>query len=131
MSQTTGHAHDDGHEASGDGPTAHTYELMNMSQHTYLCSIPVIQSPPAENETATELAKAAEDRELSRAAVHGWGLLSDLEETCLYFGSGWWTYSFCHNREIVQYHAKPSGPSDQPPKRDPRTAAFTLGRAHV
>lgn len=102
---------------------------MNLSRNKYLCSIPIIQPTPPENETASELAKAAEAQEHSRAAAHGWNLLSDLEDTCLYFGSGWWTYSFCHNREIVQYHALPASPSaDQPPKRDPRTAAFTLGR---
>jgi protein OS-9 len=100
-----------------------------MSQHRYLCSIPIIHPSAPENETANELARAAEAREQSRAAAHGWNLLSELEETCLYFGSGWWTYSFCNNREIVQYHALPAPPSaDKPPKRDPRTAAFTLGR---
>lgn len=100
-----------------------------MAQQKYLCSIPIIQPPAPENETANELAKAAEAQEQSRATAHGWNLLSELDEKCLYFGSGWWTYSFCNNREIVQYHALPAAPSaDKPPKRDPRTAAFTLGR---
>ncbi|KAK0386969.1 hypothetical protein NLU13_5282 [Sarocladium strictum] len=129
FTQPTG-ADDDGASASSGGEQyPRIYELMNMSQNKYLCSIPVIQPSAPQNETANELAKAAEAREHSRATAHGWNLLSELEDTCLYFGSGWWTYSFCHNREIVQYHALPAPPSaDKPPKRDPRTAAFTLGR---
>lgn len=116
-------------EAPPDESDAKTYELMSMSQQKYLCSIPVLPPPKAENETANELAKAAEAKEHTRAAANGWDLLAGLDETCLYFGSGWWTYSFCHNREIVQYHALPTSPTaDQPPRRDPRTMAFTLGR---
>ncbi|KAM0553049.1 hypothetical protein ACHAPJ_007596 [Fusarium lateritium] len=109
------------------GPS-HTYELMKLPPHEYLCSIPIIQPPEPENKTANELAKAEEARELSRATASGWELLSQLEDSCLYFMSGWWSYSFCNNREIVQFHALPSIPNGQPPKRDPHTADFTLGK---
>ncbi|CAF3538281.1 unnamed protein product [Fusarium graminearum] len=110
-----------------DGPS-YKYELMKMPPNEYLCSIPILQSPEAENKTANELAKAEEARELTRATASGWELLSELHDSCLYFMSGWWSYSFCNNREIVQFHALPSIPNGQPPKRDPHTMEFTLGR---
>ena len=106
----------------------YTYEIMKLSSHQYLCSIPVFQPPAPENKTENELARAEEAREQARAAVDGWALLDQLEESCLYFGSGWWSYSFCKNREIIQYHALPSVPSGQPPRRDPNSAIYILGR---
>ncbi|UPK94662.1 hypothetical protein LCI18_005597 [Fusarium solani-melongenae] len=112
----------------GETGPSHTYELMKLPPHQYLCSIPVIQPLAPENKTANELAKAEEARELSRATASGWELLGQLENSCLYFMSGWWSYSFCNNREIVQFHALPSIPNGQPPKRDPNTAQFVLGR---
>lgn len=105
-----------------------TYEIMNMSPHRFLCSIPFIQQPKSENETATELAKAEEAREMTRAAETGWGLVAQPSNQCLYFMSGWWTYSFCNNREVVQYHAMSSTPRGQPPKRDPHDPEYVLGR---
>jgi protein OS-9 len=98
-----------------------------MPPHQYLCSIPVIQPPSPENKTANELAKAEEAKELSRATASGWELVAQLEDSCLYFMSGWWSYSFCNNRKITQFHALPSIPNGQPPKRDPNTAAYVLG----
>ncbi|KAH7319591.1 glucosidase II beta subunit-like protein-domain-containing protein [Stachybotrys elegans] len=105
-----------------------TYEVMNMSPHRYLCSIPIMQPPPPENQTETELAKAEEAQELSRAAANGWELLSKLDDTCLYFMSGWWSYSFCNNREIVQFHAVTSITNGQPPRPDPNSAEYVLGK---
>ena len=120
--------HEGGASRSTTDSHDRTYEIMNMSPHRYLCEIPVLQPPKPENETETELAKAAEAKEFDRAAASGWELISQLEDSCLYFGSGWWSYSFCQNREITQYHALPSVPNGQPPKRDPATAKYTLGR---
>lgn len=104
---------------------------MNMPPHRYLCAIPIIEPPSPENQTATELAKAEEERELDRAAISGWNLLSQLEDTCLYFMSGWWSYRFCNNREIVQFHALPSTPMGKPPQRDPHAAQYILGQASL
>ncbi|KAI9155436.1 Protein OS-9 [Paramyrothecium foliicola] len=106
----------------------HVYEIMNMAPHQYLCSIPVLQAPEPENQTANELAKAEEARQLSRAAENGWELLNDLESLCLYFMSGWWSYRFCNNREIVQFHAIATLPNGQAPKPDPNSAEYVLGR---
>ncbi|TFB01812.1 Protein OS-9-like [Trichoderma ghanense] len=119
----------DRHQHDGRHSSPLTYEVMNMPPHRYLCAIPVIEPPSPENQTATELAKAEEARELGRAAASGWNLLSELEDTCLYFMSGWWSYRFCNNREIVQFHALPSTPMGKPPQRDPHAAEYILGQA--
>jgi protein OS-9 len=121
----------DGRYAATQSESPLTYEVMNMPPHRYLCAIPVIEPPSPENQTATELAKAEEARELGRAAASGWNLLSQLEDTCLYFMSGWWSYRFCNNREIVQFHALPSTPMGKPPQRDPHAAEYVLGQASL
>ncbi|KYK58488.1 Protein OS-9 like protein [Drechmeria coniospora] len=107
---------------------SYSYELMNMPPHRYLCAIPNIPPPGPENQTANELAKAEEARELSRAASSGWELLSQLEDRCLYFMSGWWSYRFCDNHEVAQYHAVTAMTHGQPPRRDPQTPEYVLGR---
>jgi protein OS-9 len=108
-----------------------TYELISLPPHTYLCSIPVLAPPSAPNQTATDLAKAEEARELARASVAGWEIMNTLDGHCLYFMSGWWSYSFCYNKEIVQFHALPNGlKSGAPPVRDPQSAEYVLGRVH-
>ncbi|ATY61135.1 Glucosidase II beta subunit [Cordyceps militaris] len=117
-----------GHGKDDDEPPLYTYEMINMGDYRAICSIPVIEPSPAENKTATELAKAEEAREESRAVASGWELIADLEETCLYYVSGWWSYSFCRNTEIVQYHALASSPKGQPPKRDLHSPEYVLGR---
>lgn len=104
-----------------------TYELMNASPSRYLCAIPVIEPPPPQNQTETELAKAEEARELIRATAAGWRLISDLDGMCLNFSSGWWSYQFCFGVEVVQYHAVAS-PKDGFSVRDPSLQQYVLGR---
>ncbi|KAK1961093.1 glucosidase II beta subunit-like protein [Colletotrichum sublineola] len=127
-----GDAHD-GSGGGGGGAAAEVfekYEIMTMQNSRYLCSIPVLEPQTPENHTATELAKQEEARELAKASAHGWELLDGLEGKCLYFMSGWWSYSFCYNRDIVQFHALPTVPNGQPPVPDPHTAKYVLGRVH-
>lgn len=100
---------------------------MKLSSKDYLCTIPVLEPPSPENKTANELAEQEEARETVRATAKGWELLGELEGRCLYFGSGWWTYKFCKNREIVQFHAAAVSAPGQPPRRDPSTAEYVLG----
>lgn len=123
-----GAADEEGGEAKAKA--AETYEIMNLPPSKYLCSIPVVAPPAAPNQTAAELAKAEEARELSLASTRGWELLRDLDGTCLYFISGWWSYMFCYGDEIVQFHALPSGPKGGPPVRDPQSHEYVLGRVH-
>ncbi|TGJ83009.1 hypothetical protein E0Z10_g5755, partial [Xylaria hypoxylon] len=94
----------------------------------YLCAIPVIEPLPAPNKTATELAKAEEARELARASAHGWDLINELDGTCLYYMSGWWSYRFCYGQDVVQFHAIASSVKSGPPMRDVNTAEYVLGR---
>lgn len=101
---------------------------MKLASEVYVCSIPILEPSPPENHTANELARAEEARELTRATESGWELLSHLKDSCLYFGSGWWTYEFCKNTKIVQYHAAALTPPGQPPVRDRSHHEYVLGR---
>lgn len=105
---------------------AETYEILTMHPHRYLCSIPVIEAPPTQNKTETELAKAEEARELQRASANGWDLINGLDGSCLYYVSGWWSYSFCYGHDVVQFHALPS--KGGPPQKDPHSQEYVLGR---
>ncbi|KAI1420769.1 glucosidase II beta subunit-like protein-domain-containing protein [Xylaria sp. FL1777] len=111
-----------------DRAAAESYEVMSMPPHRYLCAIPVIEPVPAPNKTATELAKAEEARELARASAHGWDLINELDGTCLYYMSGWWSYRFCYGQDVVQFHAIASSVKSGPPMRDVNTAEYVLGR---
>ncbi|KAF8455670.1 glucosidase II beta subunit-like protein-domain-containing protein [Terfezia claveryi] len=89
-----------------------THETLFWNTHKYLCSIPL------------------EEKELARATTRGWELLNEMDGKCLYFISGWWSYSFCYGNEIKQFHQLPagSGSTGLPPKEDPGTASYVLGR---
>ncbi|KUJ15237.1 uncharacterized protein LY89DRAFT_648441 [Mollisia scopiformis] len=112
-------------------PSHETYEYMYLNGEQHLCTIPIVDTPP-KNETSAAEARAAEQKELARATDKGWELLQDLEGNCLYFVSGWWSYSFCYNNEITQFHQLPPQPGKPllPPQRDPTTKQFVLGKAH-
>ncbi|KAK4443994.1 glucosidase II beta subunit-like protein-domain-containing protein [Podospora aff. communis PSN243] len=105
-----------------------TYEILGSGSSRYLCFIPTIAKPPELNQTATELAKAEEERELIRASAKGRELINGMNGECLYYVSGWWSYSFCYGKEIVQFHAQPSGVNGGPPVKEPKTPEYVLGR---
>ncbi|KAI0397198.1 glucosidase II beta subunit-like protein-domain-containing protein [Xylariaceae sp. FL0594] len=107
---------------------AESYEVITMPPHRYLCAIPVIEPPAPPNKTATDLAKAEEARELARASSHGLDLINELDGTCLYYMSGWWSYRFCYGQDVVQFHAVASSVKGGPPTRDITTAEYVLGR---
>jgi protein OS-9 len=111
-------------------PSRETYEIMYLKGEQHLCTIPIVDTPP-KNETSEAEARAAEQKELARATDRGWELLQELEGNCLYFVSGWWSYSFCYNSEITQFHQLPPQPGKPllPPQRDPTTKQFVLGKA--
>lgn len=95
----------------------------------YLCAIPRVDSP-SKDEASHALSKADQDKELARATDRGWELLKELEGRCMYYVSGWWSYSFCYNSQIKQYHhlAPGVGGSAWPPQEDPSTPSYVLGR---
>lgn len=117
-------------QTSSDGlpELGETYEILNSPPSRYLCAVPTIARAPELNQTATELAKAEEARELSRASAKGWELMNGLEGQCLYYLSGWWSYSFCYGKDIVQFHAQPNGVNGGPPVKEPKTPEYVLGR---
>lgn len=118
----------DGGAEDGMPEISEEFEIMNIPPSRYLCSVPVLAPPPAPNETAAALAKAEEARELSRASVRGWELMSDLENQCLFYMSGWWSYKFCYGQDIVQFHALPNNVKGGLPVRDPHSQEYVLGR---
>jgi len=111
-------------------PSHQKYELMTLNGEKHLCTIPIVEVP-IRNETAEAEARVAEQKELARATDRGCELLQGMEGDCLYFVSGWWSYSFCYNAEIVQFHQLPPlpGKATLPPKADPGTKQYVLGRA--
>jgi protein OS-9 len=106
-----------------------SYDTLWLKGQRYLCSIPEVKLPPPLNATEKERSKIEEEKELARATTRGWELLSDLDGKCLYFVSGWWSYSFCHNREVRQFHQLPPQQNNQwPPTEDPSIQSFILGQ---
>lgn len=106
-----------------------TYEKMWLHDQEYFCTIPIVDAP-VRNESSEAEAVAEEKKELARATDRGWELLQNLEGNCLYFISGWWSYSFCYNSEVTQFHQLPpqQGRPPFPPQRDPTYPQYTLGR---
>lgn len=109
------------------------YESMMFDGKPYLCAIPFIE-PPNKNETAFAQAKAKaqeeEASELARATTRGWELLKDMEGSCMYYISGWWSYSFCYNIHVKQFHHLPPAKDVPvfPPVEDQSTPSYVLGK---
>ncbi|TVY82206.1 Protein OS-9-like protein [Lachnellula suecica] len=110
-------------------PSHETYELMYLNGEQHLCTIPIVEIPP-KNETSEAEARAAEQKELARATDRGWELLQALEGDCLYYISGWWSYAFCYNADITQFHQLPPQPGKPlvPPIRDRKRSSKVKGR---
>ncbi|KAI9778515.1 MAG: Protein OS-9 [Geoglossum umbratile] len=108
---------------------SNTYESMLLDGKRYLCAIPIVETPQ-KNTTSAETSQAEAENELSRATTRGWELLKEMEGNCLYFVQGWWSYSFCYNSEIKQFHQLPAyqGAPVFPPAEDPTTPSYVLGK---
>ncbi|MCJ1472625.1 hypothetical protein MMC13_001274 [Lambiella insularis] len=122
--------------ANADGFTAdspeipQSYEYMVLDSSPYLCSIPQVSEVPR-NKTSAANSKADEEKELARAVNRGWELLKDLEGHCMYFVSGWWSYSFCYNTDVKQFHQLPPGRGGVPvfpPIEDQQVPSYVLGK---
>ena len=106
-----------------------SYEYMLLDSSPYLCSVPQV-TVTKQNKTAAADSKAEEEKELARAANRGWELLKDMEGQCMYFISGWWSYSFCYNTAVKQFHQLPPGRGGTPvypPIEDSGTPSYVLG----
>lgn len=105
------------------------YERMILHNKPYLCSIPSVP-PPSTNSTTQARAASEETAELARATDRGYDLLRSMSGSCLYFISGWWSYSFCYNAHVKQFHQLPPGKDTPifPPVEDPATPSYVLGK---
>lgn len=102
---------------------------MILNNKPYLCTIPHV--PIKASNTTTQSRFAAEEAaELARATDRGYDLLKSMSGNCLYFISGWWSYSFCYNSDVKQFHQLPPGKNTPifPPVEDPTTPSYVLGR---
>lgn len=139
-------------------PPTFLWSLQRASpDHFQLCSIPDFTFTPADKHTsnrprAAPLSSPRTKQDLIRNAQR---LLEPLKSVCLYHTSEWFTYSFCHGREIRQFRRlgpqtaaqkafKAAGGGDagkkaaleaaekvsslQHPIDDPQYPAYTLGR---
>lgn len=104
---------------------------MILRDRPYLCTIPHVE-PVSRNETRESTTRADQEKEVARAADRGWELLQDMEgKPCLYFSTGWWSYSFCYNSQVKQFHSLPPGTNGAPihePAEDPTTPSYVLGK---
>lgn len=118
-------------------PTAHaqadgshySYEEMILDDQRLLCQIPRVTTND-QNTTNNENSKVEEQKELARATDRGIELLREMEGQCMYYFSGWWSYSFCYQKQVKQFHALPAGRGipHYPPIEDTTTHSFVLGR---
>jgi protein OS-9 len=117
----------------GDGPKEEAvkvaHEYMMLDGQPYLCTIPQIARVDDGAGVNDTLSKAEEEKELARATDRGWELLSGMQGNCVYFISGWWSYRFCYNEGVRQFHQLPPsrGVPVYPPVEDPGVEGYTLG----
>ena len=107
------------------------HEAVVLHGQRYLCSVPVVAAGAGNassihnNETQADTAG-----ELVRARERGWELLEGMRGQCIYYLSGWWSYSFCYQDEVRQFHQLPPtrGVAVYPPREDPTVHSYILGR---
>jgi protein OS-9 len=108
----------------------YSYEEMILEDRRLLCQIPRV-TKDEHNTTRNEAdSKVEEQKELARATDRGIELLREMEGQCMYYFSGWWSYSFCYQKQIKQFHALPAGRGvpHYPPIEDTTTHSFILGK---
>lgn len=112
------------------GRPQYSYEEMILDDRRLLCQIPRVRNDETNSTVGNEPTEADEQRELARATDRGLELLRELEGKCMYYFSGWWSYSFCYQQQIKQFHALPAGRGapHYPPAEDPSTLSFILGK---
>ncbi|KAI9065159.1 hypothetical protein FKP32DRAFT_1610865 [Trametes sanguinea] len=115
------------HNAASSSGQRSNYTLQHMKlgpKSSFVCLIPPPpQEPPAVEDPPTDVS----------TPVHSWSLLQPLSGKCLYHRQGWFTYSYCHNSHVRQFHELhhqhiPTT-GEYKPEEDPEWEAYTLGRA--
>ncbi|KAJ5637253.1 hypothetical protein N7490_007132 [Penicillium lividum] len=128
----TGKDHADEAARDDEKPKAptFTYEEMILDDRRLLCQIPQVEKDRVNSTAGHKPSEADEQKELARATDRGLELLREMEGKCMYYFSGWWSYSFCYQQQIKQFHALPAGRGSPsyPPTEDPHSTSFILGR---
>ncbi|KAK5006001.1 Protein kinase protein rad53, partial [Cryomyces antarcticus] len=81
-----------------------TYERVVLEGMPYLCTIPIVAPPAPENHT---MSREEEENELMRATDRGLEALKGMQGNCVYFMSGWWSYQYCYDEGVKQFHQLP------------------------
>lgn len=106
------------------------YERAVLHGRPYLCSLPYVK--PETDEPKEQPSEDDQKKDLIQAADRGWQLLQDMEgKQCLYYSTGWWSYVFCYNSYVKQFHAvspAPGLPRVWPPQEDQKTPSYILGK---
>ncbi|KIW77563.1 hypothetical protein Z517_10009 [Fonsecaea pedrosoi CBS 271.37] len=107
-----------------------SYECLLLHGYPHLCFIPEAKDT-LDNRTTTEPSAVDREKELDQAVTRASQLLQGMASNqCLYYSTGWWTYSFCYNAQVTQFHALPPGTNGRiwPPQEDPTTPSYVLGK---
>ncbi len=88
-----------------------SYEYVRMPTNDYLCFFPdaamaVDSNPTADQENATQkmLMKQQQELKIVETLNTSLEMLGDMN-TCVFHTMGYFTYQFCYNRDLLQYHA--------------------------
>ncbi|GAB7365158.1 hypothetical protein MBLNU230_g6245t1 [Neophaeotheca triangularis] len=121
-------SHSPDHDSSKDD-TKYNHEQLILQGNRYLCSIPQVTKAAQEARQNDSVTQAEERKELARANNRGWELLHSMQDNCMYFIGGWWSYKFCYNQGVKQFHQLPPsrGVPIWPPVEDPTVEGYTLG----
>ncbi|GBC14356.2 phytochelatin synthase-domain-containing protein [Rhizophagus irregularis DAOM 181602=DAOM 197198] len=86
----------------------------------YVCQIPYVV-----NQTSIE--EAPEDNKDVDLMKKGLASLEPLQDNCLYYYHGWWTYEYCHLSHVKQFHTQTIQPNMKPIE-DKSVNSYFLGR---
>ncbi|OCF77071.1 hypothetical protein I204_02780 [Kwoniella mangroviensis CBS 8886] len=99
--------------------------------YPYLCLMPSTNTTTSQTDLIDKLDQV-EEVEDELDPVQGWQALSHLDGKCLFTKQGWFTYSYCHNSHIRQFHSAPHPHPHPPgglvPTEDTHFDAYTLGQ---
>ncbi|RIA89754.1 glucosidase II beta subunit-like protein [Glomus cerebriforme] len=86
----------------------------------YVCQIPYVVNQTSIEENPEE----NKDVDLMKK---GLASLEPLQNDCLYYYHGWWTYEYCHLRHVKQFHTQAIQPNMKP-LEDESVKPYFLGR---
>ncbi|WWC59607.1 uncharacterized protein I303_102165 [Kwoniella dejecticola CBS 10117] len=110
---------------------AHPSEEAGSVPYPYLCLMPSKNATDTQTAMIDSLDQVVESED-ELDPIQGWQAMSHLDGKCLFTKQGWFTYSYCHNSHIRQFHAAPHPHPHPPgglvPVEDTKYDAYTLGQ---